>query len=49
MIVPEIGRKMLTDAIDKWLGVDAYKNYLSVLETGRSSAKELVEERLNNE
>ncbi|MBA7585003.1 hypothetical protein ES708_26972 [subsurface metagenome] len=45
MIVPELGRKMLQDFIDKWLGEDAYKDYLSALETGRSSAKELIEEK----
>ena len=49
VIVPELGRKMLQDFIDKWLGEDSYKDYLSALETGQSRAKELVEERLNNE
>ena len=36
---------MLTDAIDKWLGEDAYKDYLSALEDGRSIAKELIKEK----
>ncbi len=45
VVVPELGRKMLQDFIDKWLGEDAYKDYLSALETGRSMAKELIEEK----
>ena len=49
VVVPELGRKMLQDFINKWLGEDAYKDYLSTLETEQSRAKELIEERLNNE
>ncbi|GAI82343.1 unnamed protein product, partial [marine sediment metagenome] len=49
VIVPELGRKMLQDAVDEWLGKDAYKSYLSALETGQSRAKELIEDKLNNE
>ena len=45
VVVPELGRKMLQDFIDKWLGEDAYKDYLSALETERSRAKELIEEK----
>ncbi|MBA7552442.1 hypothetical protein ES705_45003 [subsurface metagenome] len=45
VVAPKLGRKMLQDAIDKWLGEDAYKDYLSALETGRSRAKELIEEK----
>ncbi|MBA7549151.1 hypothetical protein ES705_41624 [subsurface metagenome] len=49
VVVPELGRKMFQDAIDKWLGVDAYKDYLLARETGQSRAKELIEEKLKNE
>jgi len=49
VIVPELGRKILQDAIDKWLEKDAHKSYLLALKIGQSRAKELVEERLNKE
>jgi len=49
VVVPKLGRKMLQDAIDKWLGKDVYKDYLSDLKTGRSRTKELIEEKLEEE
>ncbi len=49
VIVPEIGRKMLQDAIDKWLGKDAYKDYEEYLEVKRDRAKQLIKDKLNNE
>ncbi|MBA7557139.1 hypothetical protein ES705_49875 [subsurface metagenome] len=49
VVVPELGRKMLQDFIDKWLGEDAYKDYLSAIEVGRSRAKELIKEREEEE
>jgi len=36
---------MLQDFIDKWLGEDAYKDYLEAIKTGRQEAKELIERR----
>lgn len=45
VVVPELGRKMLQDFVDKWLGEDAYKDYLEAIEVGRERAKELIEER----
>ena len=49
VIVPELGRKMLQDAVDEFLGKDAYKSYLLSLETGQSRAKELIKDKLNDE
>ena len=49
VVIPELGRKMLQDSIDKWLGEDAYKDYLSAIEVGRSRAKELIEEKEEEE
>ena len=45
VIVPELGRKMLQDFVDKWLGEDAYKDYLEAIKTGQQEAKELIERR----
>lgn len=46
VVAPELGREMLQDVIDKWLGKDAYENYEEHLEAGQERAKELIKERI---
>lgn len=39
---PEHGRQMLRDAIDKWLGADAYEIYEQRIREGREEVRELI-------
>ncbi|MBA7576299.1 hypothetical protein ES695_13770 [Candidatus Atribacteria bacterium 1244-E10-H5-B2] len=45
VVAPKLGRKMLQDAVNKWLGKDAYKDYEEALEIERERARELIEEK----
>ena len=49
VIVPELGRKMLQDSIDSFIGVNAYKDYEAVIYERRLEAKRQIEEIINNE
>lgn len=49
VVIPELGRKILQDAIDKYLGIDAYVNYEKEIDKRKDEAKELVDEMLENE
>jgi len=49
VVVPELGRKMLQDYIDKWLGKNAYEDYMGYLEIERERAKRLINDRLGEE
>jgi hypothetical protein len=46
VVVPELGRGLLTKAIDKYLGENAYSDYLEKINDRSNDVKSLVEKRL---
>ncbi|MBA7548892.1 hypothetical protein ES705_41360 [subsurface metagenome] len=49
VVAPKLGRKMLQDAIDKWLGKNAFDDYEEHLEVEQGRAKQLIKDKLNDE
>jgi len=47
VVVPELGRKMLQDAIDKYLGADAYQKHENRVYEARTQIKNMIDERLS--
>jgi len=49
VIVPELGRKMLQDSIDDFLGADAYSKYEAIIYERKLEAERQIEEIIDNE
>ena len=49
VIVPELGRKMLQDSIDDFLGADAYSKYETIIYERKLEAEKQIEEIIDNE
>jgi hypothetical protein len=48
VIVPELGRKMLKDSIDSFIGENAYKDYEAIIYERKLEAKKQIEEMIDN-
>lgn len=46
VVVPELGRKMLQDAIDRYLGPEAYNGHLERIQDARGRLKEMIDATL---
>ena len=49
IVVPELGRKMLTDAIAKYIGEEAYEKYESRIKEGKEKVRDLIAAKMEYE
>jgi len=49
VVVPDLGRKLLQDAIDRYLGTDTYEKYLDKINNRQEEIQKLIEEKLEEE